>query len=124
MNVKDIIEAIRASELKGNTPFHFVSVPKDGQGAVVEYGRSSCLEDEIYMLSLHIEAVRTIYVRNGKLLGYSNGANFNDREQWMDFLHILYLCTVADKEYDDLFNTDSTQTSVMRIPKSGGGNEQ
>lgn len=53
MTVQEIIEAIKNDNLRSNVPFHFVALDKD-KGGVAEYGKSSCLEDEIYMLTLHM----------------------------------------------------------------------
>lgn len=116
MTVQEIIEAIKNDNLRSNVPFHFVALDKD-KGGVAEYGKSSCLEDEIYMLTLHMEAVRTICARNSKLLGYDSDVNFNDRTEWITFLTMLYAATVCTGEYEELFNTDSAKTSVMRLPK-------
>jgi hypothetical protein len=116
MTVQEIIEAIKNDNLRSNVPFHFVTLGKD-KNDIVEYGKSSCLEDEIYMLMHHMEAVRTICARNGKLLGYGDGVNFNDRTEWITFLTMLYAATVCTGEYEELFNTDSAKTSVMRLPK-------
>lgn len=114
MTVQEIIKAIKNGNIRSDVPFHFVSLD---EGSVAEYGKSSCLEDEIYMLTLHMEAVRTICERNGKLLGYGDGVNFSDRTEWITFLTVLYATTVCSGEYEELFNTDNAKTSVMRLPK-------
>lgn len=116
MTVQEIREAIKNDNIRSDVPFHFVSLDKV-KGGVTEYGKSSCLEDEIYMLTLHMEAVRTICERNGKLLGYGDGVNFSDRTEWITFLTMLYAATVCTGKYEGLFNTDSATTSVMRLPK-------
>ena len=116
MTVQEIREAIKNDDLRSDMSFHFVSLDKD-KTDIAEYGKSSCLEDEIYMLTLHMEAVRTICARNSKLLGYDSDVNFNDRTEWITFLTMLYAATVCTGEYEELFNTDSATTSVMRLPK-------
>lgn len=114
MNIKDIINALKNNEVesKGEDAFFFTALC---DGRLAQAGRAASIEEEIHMLVLHMEAVRTLFVRHGKELGFDN--DFSDPAEWMAFLTIMYMSTTANGMLQEAFNGDSTQTRCIRMPR-------
>lgn len=114
MNIKDIINALKNDEVesKGEDAFFFTALC---DGHLAQAGRATSIEEEIHMLALHMEAVRTIFVRHGKELGLDN--DFSDPAEWMAFLALIYMSTTADGTLQKAFDGDVAQTRCIRMPR-------
>ena len=114
MNIRDIINAFKNDEVeyKGKQAFFFTAFC---DGDLAQAGRATSIEEEIHMLALHMEAVRTIFVRHGKELGFNN--DFSDPAEWMTFLTVMYISITADRTLQEIFDDDSAQTKCIKMPR-------
>ena len=124
MNINEIIKAFRVDEVESDIPFHFIAIDND-DGSIANIGKSFSIEDEIFMLSLHMEAVRTVISRHSKELGVGD-IDFSDPKEWLSFLILLYAGTIENPAFKGMFDMSEAKSTVTKIhlPKKRGEQDE